>query len=160
MHKIQRSLEEARRWVHDNLDFGVTCPCCDQLAKRYHRALNSGMARSLITMYKIHRRKGFEHWIHLATEMRSDRNSREEGKLASAWGLLEELNEQREDGGRAGYWRLTQKGKSFVENRTVVPKYAFFYNAEFTGFDRTAGTVNIKDCLRDKFNYSELMQGI
>ena len=43
--------------------YGGTCPCCDQLAKVYRRPINSGMAVSLITMYRTAR----QEWQHIPT---------------------------------------------------------------------------------------------
>lgn len=143
--------EYVASYVRDRRDKGVVCPGCGQLAKIYRRKVNSGMARSLIAMY----RAGGTTWVDV-TEV-TDRRSREEGKLAY-WGLVEEFPEGREDGGRAGMWRVTNLGRSFVLGHTTVPQTAEVYNGMCL---RTYGPdTSIVTALGTKFNYSELMAGI
>lgn len=108
------------------------------------------MARSLIRIY----RRGKLDWVHIPTSVPA--RSREEGKIAY-WGLLEELPEPREDGGRAGWWRVTPKGEKFILHGLRVPKIAVVYNAVCTEFDATE-MVTIRDCLGDKFDLAELMR--
>lgn len=143
------TLREARLHLLDHLEEGLTCPCCGQFAKVYRRSLNSGMARSLIEMYRA---GAAEDFIHLPTTI--SLRSREEGKLRF-WGLVEEDVGVREDGGRAGWWQLTRKGRLFVRDRLAVPKYVLLYNNTFQSFD--GDEVRITDCLGDKFDYAELM---
>ena len=143
------TLAEARLQLQANLDDGLICPCCGQHAQRYRRKFNSGMARSLI---RIFRRRGLD-WCYIPAEIPA--KSREEGKIAY-WGLLEEFTDMREDGGRAGWWRVTPRGRQFVLNSMRVPKIAIVYNAVCTGFD-TSEMVTIQDCLGDGFDLSELL---
>lgn len=143
-------LGEAKQWLRDRVDDGAPCPCCGQLAKVYRRRVNSGMARSLITMW---RKAGLE-WVHLPTEIGA--RSREEGKLAY-WGLAEEATEKREDGGRAGWWRVTERGRQFVLGLTTIPRYALIYDGRRLRFD--GEPVTIRDALGAKFDYDQLMAG-
>jgi hypothetical protein len=143
------TLEEAKQWLRERVEEGAHCPCCGQFAKVYRRRLNSGMARSLITMY----RRGGHDWMHIPTTIPA--KSREEGKLAY-WQLVEESDEPRDDGGRAGWWRVTDKGTAFIYRHIRVPKYALVYDATLLGLDGSE-TVNIQDCLGDRFDLSELM---
>lgn len=139
--------EELRKLVWD----GQKCPCCTQLAKVYKRKLNSGMARSLIVMYRAARLD----WQHVPTTV--GRKSAEEGKLAH-WGLVEEEKERRSDGGRAGFWRVTLTGEQFVLGHHAVPKYAHIYDGRCLKLSE--GPVTIRAALGSKFNYDELMQGV
>lgn len=149
--RSEETLAEAKRRLHEQLDEGMRCPCCGQFAKKYKRKLNSGMARALITIYKRGGRASRD-WVYIPS---LPAKSREEGKIAY-WGLLQEAIEQREDGGRAGWWRVTRLGELFIISGVHIPKKAFVYNAVCLGFDRTE-MVSIKDCLGDKFDLSELM---
>jgi hypothetical protein len=145
------SLEEARtRLLVQIANGGVRCPCCQQFAKIYRRQINAGMAISLIRMF---RRGGLE-WMHIPTTISA--RSREEGKLAY-WGLLEEATEPREDGGRAGYWRVTVKGAAFITRGLRVPKYAKIYDGQLLELEADE-MVNIRDCLGKKFELDELMR--
>ena len=149
--RINQSLDGARQRLWEKLERGeiVTCYCCGQTCKIYPRKINSGMARSLIQMYQL----GGRDWVHLPTRL--NLRSREEGKLAY-WGLVEEQKVVRSDGGRAGWWRITEKGEAFVKNQLQVPKIAMVYNGTVREFDDSQ-MVGIKDALGDKFSYDELM---
>lgn len=146
------TLSEARAWLRARVDRGERCPCCTQLAKVYRRKINSGMARSLIAMYQV----GGKDWIHLPTQIGA--RSREEGKLAY-WGLVEEQKDVRPDGGRAGYWRVTDLGELFIKDRVKLPKYARVFDGRCLSLDPTE-KVSIKDAIGDRFDYNELMNGV
>lgn len=141
---------DARDWTRERIKKGVTCPCCNKLAKIYKRPMNSGQARSLISMYRLNGRG----WVHLPTQV--DSRSREEGKLAF-WGLVEDSGEKRDDGGRSGWWRLTAKGELFVLGETTVPKYIRTYGNRLLGL--TGEPFTIQDALTTRFNYEKLMRG-
>lgn len=145
---LNTSLGAAKQWLRERVEDGEKCPCCGQLAKVYKRKINSGMARSLIAMYQA----GGTNWVHLPTQVGS--RSREEGKLRY-WGLVEEELERRPDGGRQGYWRVTELGELFIQGKTRVYKYARIYDGRCLGLQ--GDLVGIKDALGDKFDYAELM---
>jgi hypothetical protein len=144
------TLGDAKAWLRARLDQGEACPLCTQHAKMYKRKINSGMARSLIHMY----RSAGKQWIHVSL---IGARSREEGKLVY-WGLVEEQQGNGLHGGRGGYWRVTDKGEMFLKGKLNVPKYAKVYNGRVFGLE--GDTVNIRDALGTKFNYDDLMRGV
>ena len=147
------TLGEAQQWLAERITTGARCPCCNQFTRVYRRQINSGMARSLIAMY-LHGSNG--EWVHLPTQIGA--RSREEGKLRY-WGLVEEkVAVQRTDGGRAGYWRITDAGRAWVTGQTKVPKFVAVYNN--TVLQRFGDQVGIMDTLGSRFNYAELMRPV
>jgi len=118
------------------------------MAKVYKRKVNSGMAVSLIKMY----RAGGTNFQHIPTTVGG--RSREEAKLRY-WGLVEEELERRPDGGRAGWWRVTHTGRLWVLNRSTIPKYAYIYDARLLDMD--GEPTSIRSALGEKFDYEELM---
>lgn len=147
-------LGEARKWLRaEAAAGGAKCPCCTQFTKVYRRPLNSGMARSLIRMY----RAAGTDWQHVPTT--TSGGSREEGKLRY-WRLVEEDRREREDGGRAGWWRVTNAGRAFVLGQFQVPKHAIIFDARCLRLDSTDGLITIREALGKKFNYAELMADI
>jgi hypothetical protein len=150
MNDLFLTLEAAKNDLKAQVSRGVRCPCCGQYAKVYRRKLNSGMVRSLITIY----RRGGMDWVHVPTLLEGVRCAREEGKLRN-WNLLQESDEPRADGGKSGWWRVTGFGVDFVNDRARVPKYATFYDNALLKLD--GPLVGIRDCLGSKFNYFELM---
>jgi len=146
---VSDAVAYVRDYVLLHRDKGVVCPGCEQFAKVYKRKVNSGMARSLIAMY----RAGGTTWVDV-TQV-TDRRSREEGKLAY-WGLVEEFTEGRADGGRAGMWRVTALGRSFVLGHCTIPQTAEVYNGVCL---RTYGPdTSIVTALGTKFDYRTLME--
>lgn len=144
------TLGEARQWLRERLVEGASCPCCTQLARLYRRPINSGMARSLIKMWRV----GGLDWQHIPTSVGA--RSREEGKLRY-WGLIEEEIEiRRDDGGRAGWWRVTNHGYDWIHGLTFVQKYAWIYDG---GLRRLDGPlINIQQALGSKFDLRDLMR--
>lgn len=142
-------LVQIQAWVQAKLRDGVVCPACGQHAKVYKRKVNAGMARSLIWMYQA----GGTSFIHLPTAIGS--RSREEGKLRY-WGLVEERRTPRPDGGRAGFWRVTERGELFVLEKLQIPAYALVYNSHCLGL--TGNLISIRQALGRGFSYSELMR--
>ena len=142
------TLAQARDQLRDLVDRGCQCPCCTQYAKVYRRKINSGMARSLIRMWRL----AGTDWINVPTSIGA--RSREEGKLAY-WQLVEESTDVRDDGGRAGWWRVTERGAQFVTNQLKVPKYARVYDGRCLGL--RGELVTIRRCLSSRFDYDELM---
>ena len=144
------TLGEAKLWLSTKVDKGVRCPCCNRYGKIYRRHLNAGMAISLIRLYQ----RAGQDYAHIPTVI--DARSREEAKMRW-WGLLEDEGALREDGGRAGWWRVTERGKRFVYRELWVPKYALEY--QNTLLQLCGPYIDIVDSLGSNFNYDELMRG-
>lgn len=145
------SLGEARDWLRERIDNGQRCPCCQQFAKVYRRKIHTAMARSLIVIYRS--TQPWE-WCHLPTVLGI--NGGDTAK-ATYWGLLEEEAIIRSDGGRAGWWRLTIKGRQYVEDRVRVPKYARIYDGRCLSL--VGDPVGVRDALGDGFDLADLMRG-
>lgn len=145
---VNDSIEHSREWLHENRDDGVSCPSCEQFVKVYRRKINSAMGRALILFYQ----KNKTEWFHLPSAIGYGGDA---AKLRY-WGFIEELKELREDGGRAGYWRVTEDGEQWLLGRTKAPKYALVYNSKLLGLDDEEHAT-ITDALGTKFDYNELM---
>lgn len=146
-------LGEAKQWLRERLNEGAPCPCCTQRAQQYHRKLNSSAVYALIQMYRAHRRG----WGHAPS---TSEVARAGGELARCryWGLIEESDGVREDGGRAGWWRITDSGEAFIFNRLRVPSHAYIYDNRLMKLDDRQ-LVNCAEALGRKFDYEELIRG-
>lgn len=144
-------LAEARAWTRDRVRDGVRCPCCTQLARVYRRKLNSGMALALAVFY---RRCGQE-WGHKPTVLRGVGAAARDESLLRYWGLFEEEAARRDDGGRAGWWRVTSRGARFVRDALEVPRYAVVYDGRCLNL--AGEPVGIRDVLGDRFDLAELL---
>lgn len=151
-------LGEARDWLRQRaLTEGSKCPCCSQLARVYRRAMTATTGRAMVAM---HRQE--DDWVHLPTLVKTQLSdvAHQGGyaALAQHWGLIQEARDAgREDGGRAGWWRLTIKGRAFVQDGYRVPKYAHIYDGRCLG--HSGEPVGVRDVLGTKFDYAALMRG-
>jgi hypothetical protein len=147
------SLGDARAWLREQVTTGgASCPCCRQFAKIYRRRLHSGMARALVLMYRAH---GCD-WQDKTQTLRGVGSAARDESLLRFWGLIEEDPRRREDGGRMGWWRVTEAGANFVEGRTRAASHVVVYNGSKIRLDAEK-TISIREALGENFNYDELM---
>ena len=148
---------EAAAWLAvESQKGGAKCPCCTQLVKVYRRALNAGMAYALVVMYRSH---GLG-WQQKTETLRGVGAAARDESLLRYWDLLEEDLRLREDGGRAGWWRVTEAGREFVLGRSRVPRHAVVFDTRCLRLDDTDGQVTIREALARKFNWAELMASV
>ena len=158
-----QTIQEAKQYLRDNWEKGIDCPCCGRLVKRYRYRMPSPSARSLIILYRIDKEKPSE-WIHVQKEFAS-RGMNANGMgyiLLHWWGLIESKPGNEDTSKRAnGYWRITPKGRAFVEGSIRVPSPIYIYDNRLVS--RPEGedtTIDIYEALGTKFNYQELMHGL
>jgi hypothetical protein len=147
------TVKEATNWLREHVKgTGAECPVCKRFAKAYRRKLNAGMACSLIHMYHLENSlRPLEGWVHFSKELlklKKNAVAREYSKLRF-WGLAEPSPNADSSTPGTGYWRITEKGRSFVEGVDEVPRWVWVYNNNC-----------FATALGDKFDYDELMRGI
>lgn len=151
------SLRQAREKYFSNLREGATCPCCDRYGKIYKRKLNSSMARSLIAFY-VRDRAQPRKWVHALRLLQPLLPGSGDYAKLSKWDLLEEKYGDKDDGNPDnGYYRITGKGRQFVEGKIGLPKHIYIYNDQKVQVDGVDELTNIRKALGDAFNYDELM---
>lgn len=150
------SLQEAIVWLREHYrDEGARCPCCKQIAREYKRTIHAAMAQKLIQFWRTYGTA----WGERTPLMLRGREGAADGGGDFAklryWQLVEESDEERPDGGRAGWWRVTQLGDQFVQNKLAVHRYAYVFDGKLR---RLEGPLySIERCLGKRFNYNELM---
>ena len=148
-------LSTARRKLLSLVKSGeiVTCPLCGSDNKIYKRRVHSTMARDLIKLYQV---GGMERYVYYG-EFRTTAGSGDMAKARWFGLLVPEKNDPNVKANSAeGYWKLTEKGKMFVESDVFIDEYVEVYHNKVIA--RSRGRVDIQDCLGTKFNYSELME--
>lgn len=153
MPAMDMTLREARDWVSDRLTGGVQCPCCDRKVRLYKRTINRGMAVALATMYAAAK----TDWAHKPTVLRGVGSAARDESLLTHWGLFEESLGVREDGGRAGWWRVTEDGERFLRGALTVPRHVYLLNNQPLLFE--GEHIDIHDALGNHFDLQKLLAG-
>lgn len=149
------TLGHSREWLKERLWKGARCPCCEQYARIYKRKLNKTMVKALGRVYRATAAgRGFTHGPTVLKG--SGVFGGDLGKLAY-FGLVEEEAGRREDGGRKGWWRVTNKGRAFIQGHLALPKYAHIYDGRVLGF--SGDPVEVAD-VAPRFSFVELMGSV
>jgi hypothetical protein len=149
----------AREWLHKNLFRGVFCPTCDRIAVFKNYPMKDSMARLLIEMYRHHGTQPVDvREFYLEGEL-VDRNNYV-AKIAQR-GLVAEIPVRRGDGGKAGWYRLTQDGVDWIFGRSETPATVLSYNY-YSKNGQSKGTVSVTDVFDTsaRWTYRELMEGL
>jgi hypothetical protein len=108
-------------------------------------------------MFSLHERD----WVHIPTLVANHLSDvAQQGgytSLTAYWGLIQEGVELRDDGGRRGMWRITQKGEDWIKGKITIPKYVRVYNGKCVGF--TGEEITVQQALGEGFNLKTLMAG-
>lgn len=147
------TLGQARAALRELVDEGHICPCCRQLAKVYRWSLYSTAAHALLLFYRL---GAATEYVHSSRLKEHGHKGQGDASRLRLWGLVERDERRREDGGRSGYWRLTDKGLAFAKAETAIPKYVYVYDGRLL---KSGGDpVTIRDVLGKNFDYDEIMQ--
>lgn len=158
------TLQETKQYLREHWDEGAECPACTQFVKIYRRKITSSMAYALILLYQYFESNPDQEYVHMNDYLNSIEGlpfpvkSGDNAKLRY-WDLLEEKPEQREDGSnRAGFWKLTELGRQFVQGEATVKSHVKVFNSKRYG-ELLGEEITIREALGNKFNYNELMGG-
>jgi hypothetical protein len=146
-----RTLVEAAAEFELHVEDGIHCPVCGRYGKVYRRPLNSSQARKLIAAYRRHG----DAWFNLPALLADLKLPGRDESALRYFRLLEDSLEVRADGGRAGVWRVTDKGAAFVRETLKVPRYAVVRNGSVLRLE--GEDVGIRDVLGAGFDLHELM---
>jgi hypothetical protein len=160
----ETTLREARAWLQVRLAKGEECPCCRRWAKVNVYSISATAARALILLVVLYMPR--RTWVH-SKEVAAAHSGVDARKMLACtgdgltklrhWGLVRpKANESDPTKRDLGLWEPTPKGIDFVYGRIRVAKYAHVYNDKLLGLDKR-DTVSIREALRDRFNYEQLM---
>lgn len=152
MFSDDMTLAEARARLVELIAEGVRCPVCDQHAQSYRWSLYASAVRLLVRLW----------WAGGTTEFIESKTVKMPGQGGDVsrlrhWGLVEQAP-QRPDGGKSGWWRVTQLGEDFVLDKERLPKYVYVFDGECLATN--GQLVGIKDALGKNFNYVEMLAGL
>jgi len=149
-------VEEARNYLQEQAGGrqAVSCPCCKQLVKIYHRPFNAQMARGLIWLVREFMKT--RTWIHVPSEAPGWLVQSRELPKVRYWDLAKSRENDDPEKRTSGYWKPTRRGASLVLRGDKIPKIVKIYNNKVLGF--TGDLIDIQQALKEKFNYETLME--
>lgn len=131
--------------------FETHCECCGRFAKVYKRTIGRSAIKQLI---KIYRQYG-TNWVHsnqVVTYSNADFGH------AKYWGLVELQRNENFNTRTSGFWRLTDLGVRYLEDKVAISKYVLTYGDEVQGVSQEL--LFISETKFKNFNYQELMSGV
>lgn len=151
------TVADAQAYILEHRHDGCRCPVCNAKIEIYKRAIHSTMAAVLCEMRRHEKATGAEAMnVASLPGVKKLPKSYSDFSKCRWWGLIEQMPGVRDDGSpRNGYWKLTTKGRKFVERSERVMKYALEFKSEALGF--AGEMVTIDDCLGTRFRYDELV---
>lgn len=153
-------LAEARTWLRERLDEGARCPCCTQHAQVYRWSLYGTAARALILYWRLGRG---ERYVHSSRLKDLGHKGQGDATRLRLWKLLAEEPDRRPDGGKSGWWLVTDLGREFIYRRATIPKYVYTFASRRIRYDddhAPGPQVGIEAALGKRFDYRELMEGL
>jgi len=129
----------------------LKCPFCTGPAKFYPRKIYSGQAVALIEL------SGYEGYVHVK-KLESDVARGGDFAKMQLWDLIKQKEKSDTDTHKrtSGYWRITKKGRLFVQNKIKIPARVRLYHNKILAFSKRQ--VSITDVLKGSgFDYEELM---
>lgn len=161
------AVQKLRNEVAQGRKTGCTCPICGHYAKEYERHITTAMVKTLWIVKQWFEKNdpGLDKkWLQVENYVAElplkirplHRGASSNFSLLKHWGFIVQRPGVRADGSnRIGYWRITQKGIEFLNDKMKVPKFAVIYNNKLIRF--SDDPVSVRDCMTKKFSYAELM---
>lgn len=148
------TLEEAKQYLRDNWEKGADCPCCTQRVQLYKHKLPASSVFALIRLYKLG--EGYHHVRDFAEGLEGVRRSSMFAELRY-WGVVEDKANEDPTKRKSGLWKITEKGKDFVEEKIKLPSYVRLFDGNAYGV--VGDEISVREALGNKFNYEEMMNG-
>ena len=124
------------------------CPHCGAKMDSYRHAMSKNLAEGLRKLY-IAGGEGHAQTIGMSKSEFTN------FQKLQYWNLIEKT-------GRAGVWRITERGKAFVHGEKGVPHYAITYRGRVLKYD--GELINFSDCAdfltRTREDYYNEAQGV
>lgn len=149
-------LSEVQRVIDEHMEPGMPemwCPACTRRVKADGRKIDSTMATELCKLYRWDDDNPGK-WMDCRQRHGSVRAKGSTHSLLRHWGLVERRDVR--TGENAGWWRITAKGRDFIDEKIRVPWKAYTFRAECRGFSKKA-TTSIREALGDHFDLDELL---
>lgn len=133
-------------WRHTIEGDGGHCPVCDKFGKVYKIKLSQALALALKWVADHGKEDG---WIDVQTQGPRWMLRAKTYPLLAHWDMIESQSS------RSGIWRITPKGRAFLDGSVLAPKAVYIYDNSVWAFD--AENIPFRGCFGVKFDFAELM---
>lgn len=136
----------------------VLCPCCSRLSRLWKMRIHATLAAMLCRMYFVSMRSYAlpDGWVHL-DHFKEKSTTGNDFSIVKHWGLaIPRPAEDDPEKNSFGFWRLRQRGVSFVENKEKIEKYLWIFDDKV--MKKSEDDADIIECLGKKFNYETLFE--
>lgn len=152
--KSMNSIDDAKRHLREKFEKGTSCPCCGQFVKAYKRKLNSGMARTLIAIYRAHGKEP----VHVKNFLKDEGlQNNHDWTLLKFWGFMAPEASKDTSKRDSGIWRVTDLGEKFIKGNVPAESHKVFYNGKELPKMTLSDHIDIVQALGEHFDYKELM---
>ncbi len=142
-------------WHKTIHDAGGVCPVCDRFGIVYRIGINATMAKSLIWLGKAPTSDP-HGWVDVPTTAPKMVLRSNQLPTTKHWGLVERRPNNDPKVKHSGMWRITDKGRQFVNKQLRVPKKVYIYNDVVEAW--SAEDVDIEECFGERFDYQDAMR--
>ena len=146
------TLAEAQAYVNKHKYDGVTCPCCSQLYKVWRKKPISTAVAALCRLVSLQQQRDTFYHLDDFNVVTKDRNF---NQLIN-WNLMQPMQSEERTKRSSGFWKATEKGVQFVQDKIQIPKYVFTLDNKVIGYSDQQ--INIYQALSNKFAYQELFK--
>jgi len=121
-----KTLIEAQEFISENIFDGVDCPCCEQLVKVQTQYFHKSLTEALFWIYfassKVHTK---HHHMNIhKTFAQLELSGLSSYSKLEYWGLIKKHKSEK------GYWKITEKGKSYLKGELKIKSKVLTYNGK------------------------------
>lgn len=154
------TLKDAQQYNREHWHEGCKCLACGQRVQLYNYKFFASSAFALIRLFNLTETNPDQEWFHVKdyAEAGKDRPRAHHFAELRFWELIEKCDVNDDPAKKSsGYWKITEKGKQFVNEEIKVQSRILIYNNIFVGFAENSSEITVREALGNKFDYEELM---
>lgn len=152
------TIADAKQYLRENWNKGCNCPACGQRVQLYDYKLYATSAAALVRLYRL---GGEFHHVSKYAEAGDGYPRAPHFAELRFWGLIEAMPKSEDNTKKksSGFWKITDKGRQFVEGEIQLHSRILVYNNKFQGYSSKSEPITIRKAFDNEFDYDELMKG-
>jgi hypothetical protein len=148
---MTETVDQARTRIRAEAAEGCRCPVCTRIVKVYRRRIHREMVVFLARLRRCCDRGRDTGAFYGPRDVRGDgAKASTDGVYLAHWGLIE-CEKTATGAPRRGRYRVTPRGRLFLDGSICVPAVALFLCGDHIGFEEAMCDVN--ECFGETFIY-------